>query len=145
MNAPHHDVDAQLATLDDQQIETLWRQALARPDHDELEPLARQLVLRALPAIEGACRMRGERVGMSEPDLAAAAREASVKLMLRLLHHTGWRSLAGLASQLAGEVIADPRRRRSTSDGLFTPARPTLRLLPGAADGPTPGENGAQA
>jgi hypothetical protein len=128
----HHQLDRRLAALDNHEIEILWRNAVARKDADDLEPLARQLVLRALPAIESACRMRGARAAMTEADIDAACREASIKLMLRLLHDTSWRSLTALASQLAGEVVSDPRRRRRGTGDLFLTARPKLRLLPGA-------------
>jgi hypothetical protein len=129
MNNLHHQLDAQLAALDNPQIETLWRQAVERGDHDNAEPLARQLVLRALPALESACHTWGSRNGMSEPDIAAGIREASVKLMLRLLHHSQWSSLTGLAAQIAREVIDDPRRRRRPVMNDFAPTSPVLRLI----------------
>jgi hypothetical protein len=136
MNRRHHALDAQLAALDHAQVETLWRQAIASHDADSAEPLARQLVLRALPILEGACRLRGSRARMSDADIAVAVREASVKLMLRLLHHADWRSLGGLAAEIASEVIDDPRRRRRPQVNPFAGARSPLRLVHDASPPP---------
>jgi hypothetical protein len=132
----HLQIDARLATLDDQQIQILWRAAVDRRDGEDLEPLVRQLVLRALPAIESACRIHGRRARYSEQEIQTATREASLKLMLRLLHKSRWRSLTALASQLAGEVIADPGRRRRTAPPRLATQRPALRLISGHTGDP---------
>jgi hypothetical protein len=137
MNRRHHVLDAKLSALDDAHIGALWRQAIANHDADDAEPLARQLVLRTLPTLEGACRLRGSRAGMSDADIAVAVREASVKLMLRLLHHDHWRSLGGLAAEIASEVIHDPRRRRRPEVNPFAGAQSSLRLVHDASRPPT--------
>jgi hypothetical protein len=120
--------DAALAALTDPEVETRWRQALASDDREMVVVLARQLVLRALPLIEETCQLRAERAGLDQCECEHAIEEASMKLLLRLLHDNSWSSLGALAAGIARTCLDQPRRRRSAIG--FVPLRPRLRIVP---------------
>lgn len=125
-------IDAVLAALDGREVEMRWRQALAAGELTLVVVLARQLVLRGLPVIEQTCRLRAESAGLDRCECERAIEEASIKLLLRLLHDGSWSNLGALAAGIAAACLDAPRRERETS-GLV-PLRPTLRLV---AEAPT--------
>lgn len=120
-------IDASLATLDNHEVEALWRKTVASNDQVNRLMLARQLVLRALPVIEQTCRLCGRRVGLDGWACERAIEEASIKLMLRLLHDVRWSSLGAVAASMARTVIQQARPR---GNGRVVVSRPQLRVVP---------------
>src|ERR1700735_3699154 len=84
MNDPLHKLDAQYAALDESTLMVLFETATRENDADALEPLVRQLVLRAVPVVERTVREFGEPRGLSPSDLRLIEDEALTKLVLRL-------------------------------------------------------------
>jgi hypothetical protein len=124
-----HQIDLHYAALPDVQIEAMWRHAL-RHDPDALEPLLRQLVLRATVVLDRTCRDEGARQGLLEADIERAIDESAVRLLSRLRVDAQVRDVRAIANQIAREVVADPLRRRAQRTARFTvAARPRLRLI----------------
>lgn len=123
-------IDAALAALADDEVETRWRQALASDEQEMVVVLARQLVLRALPVIEQTCRLRAESAGLDRCECEQAIEEASIKLLLRLLHDGCWSSLGALAAGIAQACLDRPRHRENAI--ALVSLRPRLRLVAGA-------------
>lgn len=123
-------LDAALAALANREVEARWRQALADGERETVLVLARQLVLRSLPVIEQTCLLRAERAGLDGGECERAIDEASIKLLLRLLHDDCWSSLGALAATIASACVGQPRRRRD--DVPLVALRPRLRLVAGA-------------
>ncbi len=121
-------IDASLATLDYSEVEALWREAVASNDQKDLLVLARQLALRSLPVIEQTCRLCGRRVGLDEWACVLAVEEASIKLVLRLLHDVRWSSLGAIAASVARTAIQEVRPRGNGR--AVVPLRPARRLVP---------------
>lgn len=121
-------IDASLATLDTNEVEALWRKTVASNDQMHLLVLARQLVLRALPVIEQTCRLCGRRVGLDGWACERAIEEASIKLMLRLLHDVRWSSLGAVAASVARIAIQQARSRGSGR--AVVSLMPRLRVVP---------------
>lgn len=119
-------LDAALAALANREVEARWRQALADGERETVLVLARQLVLRSLPVIEQACQLRAERAGLDGGECERAIDEASIKLLLRLLHDDCWSSLGALAATVASACLDQPRRR---GDAALVALRPRLRLV----------------
>ncbi len=130
-------IDASLAALDNHEVEALWRQTVASNDQVNLLVLARQLVLRALPVIEQTCRLCGRRVGLDGWACERAIEEASIKLLLRLLHDVGWSSLGAVAASVARTAVqqARPRGNGSVVVSLRPPLRGVAPHNPGFGDG----------
>ena len=121
-------IDAALAALADREVETRWRQALAAGEQEMIVVLARQLVLRGLPVIEQTCLLRA---GLDRWECERAIEEASIKLLVRLLHDRSWSNLSALAAGIAAGCLDGPHRRREAI--ATVPVRPRLRLVADAS------------
>lgn len=119
-------VDAALAAVADREVERRWRVALEAGEPGLVVVLARQLVLRVLPVIEQTCWLHAERSGLERAQCERVIDEASIKLLLRLLHDRSWPSLPALAAAIAHSCLNAPRREAA---GARFPLRPRLRLL----------------
>ena len=125
-------IDAALAAATDREVERRWREALEAGEQGLALVLARQLVLRLLPVVEQTCRLRGARIGLEQSECERLIDEASIKLLLRLLHDSSAPSLPALAAAITRASLDAPRREPV---GARFPLRPRLRLV-GAEDVP---------
>lgn len=130
MNDPLHELDAQYAALDDPTLMALFDDANRESDSNVLEPLVRQLVLRAVPVVECAVREFGEPRGLAAADLALVEDEALTKLMLRLGRGVPLPSIRALAYEIARSCAEDPDRRPAPAPKASDP-RPSLRVVDG--------------
>jgi hypothetical protein len=121
-----HQVDAALAALPDAEIERRWRHALAAGENALVFVLGRQLVLRALPVIEQTIELHARTVALEPRDRERLIGEAAIKLLLRLLHDSSWRSVSGLAATTTQRVVAAPSPTRAP---VWFLQRPRLRLV----------------
>ena len=127
MSEPIYRLDASLAALDNDQIEELWRTAVANNERKNMLILARQLVLRAQPVIEHTCLMCGRRVGLDSQTCDRAIEETSIRLMLRLLHDTRWPNLGAIAAFLAKTTVQQTRVRADPT--VVLQPRPLLQVV----------------
>jgi hypothetical protein len=140
MNDPLHKLDAHYASLDEPTLMVLYERATRENDAEELEPLVRQLVLRAVPVIDHTVREFGQARGLGPSDLRLVEDEALTKLVLRLGRGVPLPSIRALAYELARECAEDPERRAAPAPKALRP-RPVLRALDGGffADAHTTG------
>jgi len=131
MNDPLHKLDAQYAALDEPTLMVLFKTATRENDADALEPLVRQLVLRAVPVVERIVREFGEPRGLSPSDLRLVEDEALTKLVLRLGRGLPLPSIRVLAYEIARGCAEDPERLPAPEPkaGLV---RPALRAVDGS-------------
>lgn len=125
-----HRHDLELAALDELTLISLFEEASRSGDADALEPLVRQLVLRAVPVVHRTAREFGAPRGLSDADLDLVEDEALTKLLLRLSRGVRIASVRALAYELARECADDPDRRARSSRKLERP-RPSLKLVRG--------------
>lgn len=130
MDDPLHHHDSELAALDEQTLMALYDEATRVGDGDALEPLVRQLVLRAVPVIHRTAREFGAPRGFSDADLELVEDEALTKLVLRLGRGVQVASVRALAYELARECAEDPDRR-PRPPRRTRPQRPSLKLVDG--------------
>ena len=126
MSTHLHRLDVRYAALPEAQIEELWR--ASQPGQHDLA-LVRQLVLRALDVIEGACGRYGKAAGFSQDEIERARDEVAIKLFVRLHRDRSIRNVRAFAHALAREVVADPGRRRSPARFRPREHRPRLTLV----------------
>ncbi len=131
MNDPPHKLDAQYAALDEPTLMALFETATRENDAEALEPLVRQLVLRAVPVVERTVREFGEPRGLATADLALVEEEALAKLMLRLGRRVSLRSIRALAYEIARSCAEDPDRQPRPAPRAQQP-RPSLRIVEGS-------------
>lgn len=134
MNDPFLRRDAELAAVDEVTLISLYEEASRAGDGDALEPLVRQLVLRAVPVIHRTAREYGGPRGLSDADLELVEDEALTKFVLRLGRGVPIASIRALAYELTRECAEDPDRcprppRRTQ------PPRPSLKLVEGGLAG----------
>jgi hypothetical protein len=125
MDRRPYPIDAALAALADRDVETRWREARESDMQETVIVLARQLVLRALPMIEQTCRLRADRAGFSQEECERVTEEASINLLLRLLHDDSWANLGALAAAIAEACLNQTRCHHAALPAL----RPQLRLI----------------
>ncbi len=130
MNDPLHKLDAQYAALDEPTLMALFEKATRENDTEALEPLVRQLVLRAVPVVERTVHEFGEPLGFAAADLALVEEEALTKLVLRLGRGVPLPSIRALAYEIARECAQDPDRRPGPDPRAPQP-RPSLRIVDG--------------
>lgn len=111
MNDPLHKFDAYYAALDELALVVLFEEASRERDTAALEPLVRQLVLRAVPVVERTVREFGEPRGLQPSDLRLVEDEALTKLLLRLQRGLPLPNLRVLAYETARACAEDPERR----------------------------------
>jgi hypothetical protein len=128
MNDPLHKLDAQYAALDEATLMVLFETATRENDVDALEPLVRQLVLRAVPVVERTVREFGEPRCLTPADLRLVEDEALTKLVLRLGRGLPLPSIRALAYEIARECAEDPDRRPAPAPKV-EPVRPALRAV----------------
>lgn len=130
MNDPLHKLDAHYASLDELTLMALFENATREDDADTLEPLVRQLVLRAVPVVERTVREFGEPRGLSPSDIRLIEDEALTKLVLRLGRGLPLPSIRALAYEIARGCAEDPGRRPAPSPKAW-PVRPVLHAVDG--------------
>ena len=130
MNDPLHRRDAELATVDEPTLMALYEEASRSGDGDALEPLVRQLVLRAVPVVHRTAREFGAPRGLSDADLELVEDEALTKFVLRLGRGAPVASIRALAYELTRECAEDPERR-PRPPRRTQPPRPRLKLVDG--------------
>jgi hypothetical protein len=130
MNDPLHKLDAHYASLDELTLMALFENATREDDADALEPLVRQLVLRAVPVVERTVREFGEPRGLSPYDLRLIEDEALTKLVLRLGRGLPLPSIRALAYEIARGCAEDPERRPMPGPKVW-PVRPVLHAVDG--------------
>jgi hypothetical protein len=130
MNDPLHRLDARYAALDEATLMALFEKATREHDAQALEPLVRQLVLRAVPVVGRTVREFGETRGLADADLALVEDEALTKLMLRLGRGLPLPSIRALAYEIARACAEDPERRPAPVPKTAQP-RPSLRVVDG--------------
>lgn len=130
MDDPLHHHDSELAALDEPTLMALYQDASRAGDSDALEPLVRQLVLRAVPVIHRTAREFGAPRDLSDADLELVEDEALTKLLLRLGRGVPVPSIRALAYELARECAEDPDRR-PRPPRRTRPPRPNLKLVDG--------------
>jgi hypothetical protein len=130
MNDPLNNPDARYAALDEAALMLLFEKASREKDNDALEPLVRQLVLRAVPVVERTVREFGELRGLTPADLELVEEEALTKLLLRLGRGVAVPSIRALAYELARECVEDPDRRPTSAPNAPEP-RAHLRVVDG--------------
>jgi hypothetical protein len=130
MNDPLHELDAQYAALDEPTLMALFDEARRENDTDALEPLVRQLVLRAVPIVQRTVREFGAPRGLAAADLGLIEEEALTKLMLRLGRGVRLRSIRVLAYEIARLCAEDPDRRPAPAP-TAPPPRPGLSVVDG--------------
>ena len=117
------------ALLDDGSLEAEFGRAKREQDKIALEPVVRQLVLRAAPVVAAAVsRFASRKFG--ERDRLLIEREALTKFLLRL---AGTRRLSNstvIAHEIGRECAEDPDRVPCEPRTVENP-RPRLRVLPG--------------
>jgi hypothetical protein len=128
MNDPLHKLDAQYAALDESTLMLLFQTATRENDADALEPLVRQLVLRAVPVVERTVREFGEPRGLSPSDQRLVEDEALTKLVLRLGRGLPLPSIRALAYEIARECAEDPSRQPAPTPKA-RPVHPTLYVV----------------
>jgi hypothetical protein len=126
MNDPLHELDARYAALDETTLLSLFATATRENDVEAIEPLVRQLVLRAVPVVERTVREFGEPRGLTPADLRLVEDEALTKLVLRLGRGVPLPSIRALAYEIARGCATDPDRR-PTPAPKAEPPRPLLR------------------
>lgn len=131
MNDPLHKLDTQYAALDESTLMVLFETATRENDADALEPLVRQLVLRAVPVVERTVREFGEPRGLSPSDLRLIEDEALTKLVLRLGRGLPLPSIRALAYEIARGCAEDPERRPAP-EPKARPVRPALHAVDGS-------------
>jgi hypothetical protein len=130
MNDPLHKLDAHFASLDEATLMMLFEKATREDDADMLEPLVRQLVLRAVPVVERTVREFGKPRGLRSSDLCLVEDEALTKLLLRLGRGLPLPSIRVLAYEIARACAEDPERRPALTSKASL-ARPALRAVDG--------------
>jgi hypothetical protein len=130
MDDPLHRLDAQFAALDEATLMVLFEKASREGDNEMLEPLVRQLVLRAVPVVERTVRDFGARRGLAPADLELVEEEALTKLLLRLGRGGPLPSIRALAYEFARECAEDPDRRPGPPRKVPQP-RPSLQVVDG--------------
>lgn len=128
MNDPLHELDAQYAAFDEPTLMALFDEAIRENHPDVLEPVVRQLVLRAVPVVARTVREFGEPRGLAAADLALVEEEALTKLMLRLGRGVPLPSIRALAYEIARNCAEDPHRRPAAVPKAPHP-RPDLRVV----------------
>jgi hypothetical protein len=128
MNNPLHKLDAHYAALDESALMVLFETATRENDADALEPLVRQLVLRAVPVVERTVREFGEPRGLCPSDQRLVEDEALTKLVLRLGRGLPLPSIRALAYEIARECAEDPDRRLAPAPKVG-PVRPALHIV----------------
>jgi hypothetical protein len=128
MNDPLHRLDAEYAALDEPTLMALFDKATRDRDNDALEPLVRQLVLRAVPVIAHTVREFGAPRGLGRADLELVEDEALTKVVLRLGRGVPVPSIRALAYEIARECAEDLERRPAPAPKL---PRPALRAVDG--------------
>jgi len=128
MNNPLHKLDAHYAALDESALMVLFETATRENDADALEPLVRQLVLRAVPVVERTVREFGEPRGLGPSDQRLVEDESLTKLVLRLGRGLPLPSIRALAYEIARECAEDPDRRLAPAPKVG-PVRPVLHIV----------------
>lgn len=115
--------------LDDGSLEAEFGRAKRERDKVALEPVVRQLVLRAAPVVAAAVgRFASPKFG--ERDRRLIEREALTKFLLRLHGTCRLSNSAVVAYEIGRECAEDPDRIPCRPRVLENP-RPQLRVLPG--------------
>lgn len=117
------------AKLDDGSLEAEFGRAKRDRDKVALEPVVRQLVLRAAPVVAAAVsRFASPKFG--ERDRLLMEREALTKFLLRLAGTCRLSNSAVIAHEFGQECAEDPDRVPCRPRVVENP-RPRLRVLPG--------------
>jgi hypothetical protein len=117
------------AQLDDGSLEAEFGRAKRERDKVVLEPVVRQLVLRAAPVVAAAVsRFASPQFG--ERDRLLMEREALTKFLLRLAGTPRLSNSAVIAHEIARDCAEDPDRIPCRPRVVEDP-RPRLRVLPG--------------
>jgi hypothetical protein len=120
-----HDEPA-LRRLDDLALEEVRVRMVADGD-GRLDFVIRELVLRAVRAIESVCRTRGRDCDLSREQVLTAIDDASVRLLLRLKRPDRQPAVTAVAAEIAAACVDAQTRERSASPRL-APRRPRLRV-----------------
>lgn len=115
-----------LRRLDDLALEEIRVQMVPSRD-DNLDFVVRELVLRAVRAIESVCRTRGAARGLSREQVLKAIDDASVRLLLRLQRHDRQPPVTALAAEIAAACV-DAQTPAPPAPPRLAPRRPQLRL-----------------
>lgn len=115
-----------LRRLDDIALEEV-RVQMALDGDERLEFVIRELVLRAVRAIETVCRTRGTSRGLSQNQILKAIDDASVRLLLRLSRPDRQPAVAAVAAAIAAACV-DAQTPEPQQPPRLAPRRPQLRL-----------------
>jgi hypothetical protein len=120
-----HDEHA-LRRLDDLALEEVRVQMVADGD-GRLDVVIRELVLRAVRAIETVCRSRGNDRGLSREQILKSIDDASVRLLLRLKRPDRQPPVTAVAAEIAAACV-DAQTPEPQAPPRLAPRRPQLRL-----------------
>lgn len=124
-NFDRHDEHA-LRRLDDLALEEVRVQMVADGD-GRLDVVIRELVLRAVRAIETVCRTRGTDRGLSREQILKSIDDASVRLLLRLKRPDRQPPVTAVAAEIAAACI-DAQTPETQAPPRLVGRRPQLRL-----------------
>lgn len=118
----------EFSSLDDATLSVMFSQAMERDDHDLLEPLLQQLVLRSVPVISRV--VQDADASLDLRDVKSIEEEALIKVLGRLARGGKRPGIRPLAYEIARECALDPDRRKAT-EPMISPPRPKLRIVHG--------------
>jgi hypothetical protein len=125
-NFDRHNDELALRGLDDLALEEVRVQMVADGDA-RLDLVIRELVLRAVCAIESVCRTLGADRSLSREQILKAIDDASVRLLLRLKRPDRQPAVTAVAAEIAAACV-DAQQPEAPAPPRLAPRRPQLRL-----------------
>lgn len=115
-----------LRRLDDLALEEVRAQMVLDGD-ERLDFVIRELVLRAVRAIETVCRSRGADRGLSREQVLKSIDDASVRLLLRLKRDDKQPPVTAVAAEIAAACV-DAQVPEAPAPPRLAPRRASLRI-----------------
>jgi hypothetical protein len=116
-----------LRHLDDLALEEI-RVAMLADGDPRIDTVIRELVMRAVPAIESVCRTRGNHRGLTPAQTGKTIEDATARLLLRLGRQDRLAPVTALAAEIAAACVDAQEPAASATPPRLAPRQPDLRL-----------------